>query len=100
MTDATSARPRAGESIAFLGPEGTYSHAAVLKFFGPGRECRPLAEIPDVFACVEQGECAYGLVPVENSSEGSVTLTLDCLNAGELLICGEEMLRINHFLLV
>lgn len=86
--------------VAYLGPEGTYSHAAVLKFFGSDQPMLPFTEIPDIFASVEQGESEFGLVPVENSTEGSVTLTLDCFNDSDLLICGEEMLRINHYLLV
>lgn len=89
----------ASDKVAYLGPEGTYSHAALLKFFGPDQTCVPLDEIPSVFNSVESGECAYGLVPVENSTEGSITQTLDCFAQSDLTICGEVLLRIQHCLL-
>lgn len=85
--------------VAYLGPEGTYSHAAVQKFFGADQSIVPVDEIPAVYAAVESGECEFGLVPVENSSEGSITQTLDCFAGGDLKICGEVMLRIQHCLL-
>src|SRR5690606_8106344 len=62
--------------VAYLGPPGTYSHAALVQYFGPEQRSYPVGDIPDVFSRVEKGESEYGLVPVENSSEGSVTLTL------------------------
>jgi chorismate mutase/prephenate dehydratase len=87
------------DRVAYLGPEGTYSHAALLKFFGAGQHCHPVDEIPSVFNCVNSAECTYGLVPVENSTEGSITQTLDCFGNFELIIVGEVMLRIEHCLL-
>ena len=66
------------DPVAYLGPEGTYSHAALLKFLGGDQAAIPVGEIPAVFNAVESGQCSYGLVPIENSSEGSVTQTLDC----------------------
>jgi len=90
----------ASDRVAYLGPEGTYSHAALLKFFGPGQNCVPLDEIPTVFNSVACGECDYGLVPIENSTEGSITQTLDCFAQSDLTICGEVLLRIQHCLLV
>src|SRR5690606_35495973 len=93
----TNAKSRGG--VAYLGPAGTYSHAAVLKYFGQEQACLPMGEIPEVFACVAEGRSEFGVVPVENSSEGSVALTLDCFSGSELRICGEVLLRINHFLL-
>ena len=94
MTEVTSA-----DRVAYLGPEGTYSHAAMLKYFGPGQNAVPVDEIPTVFSHVESGDCAYGLVPIENSTEGSVTQTLDCFGSSSLNIVGEVMLRIEHCLL-
>jgi len=88
------------DPVAYLGPEGTYSHAALLKFFGSDQSCIPVEEIPHVFDSVQDGACRYGLVPVENSSEGSITQTLDCFGTYELNICGEVMLRIQHCFLV
>jgi len=86
--------------VAYLGPEGTYSHAAMQKFFGQQQAGQPVDDIPAVFSLVKEGECQFGLVPVENSSEGSVTQTLDCFSMHQLHICGEVMLRIEHCLLV
>jgi chorismate mutase/prephenate dehydratase len=85
--------------IAFLGPEGTFTQAAALKHFGHSVCTQSLGAIPDVFREVESGNCAYGVVPVENSTEGVVNHTLDMFMTSPLLICGEVMLRINHHLL-
>lgn len=88
-----------GLPVAYLGPEGTYSQSALKKYFGDGQASQPLASIEDVFSSVETGRCDYGIVPVENSSEGSVTTTLDCFKKSSLIICGEISLRIQHVLL-
>jgi len=85
--------------VAYLGPEGTYSHSALLRYFGAEQLGLPLPTIEDVFTSVEVGDCDYAIVPVENSSEGSVTATLDCFNKSALIICGEISLRIKHVLL-
>lgn len=85
--------------VAYLGPEGTYSHSALIRYFGTEQSGLPLATIEDVFTSVEVGDCDYAIVPVENSSEGSVTATLDCFNKSSLVICGEISLRIKHVLL-
>lgn len=87
------------DRVAYLGPEGTYSHAALLKFFGPEQACLPVDEIASVFTSVDSGESVFGLVPVENSTEGSITQTLDNFGKYSLLIIGEVMLRIEHCLL-
>ncbi|MDB5080690.1 MAG: hypothetical protein JWP00_2614 [Chloroflexi bacterium] len=63
--------------IAYLGPSATYSHEAAIKQFGPDAEFLPMRSIPDVFFATARGEVDYGIVPVENSLEGSVTYTLD-----------------------
>ncbi|MGD1984726.1 MAG: prephenate dehydratase [Chromatiaceae bacterium] len=85
--------------IAFLGPEGTFTQAAALKHFGHAVGTVPLAAISDVFQEVESGGCHYGVVPVENSTEGVVSHTLDMFLNSPLQICGEVTLRIHHNLL-
>jgi chorismate mutase/prephenate dehydratase len=85
--------------VAFLGPEGTFTQAAALKHFGHAVATLPLAAIQDVFQEVESGGCHYGVVPVENSTEGVVSHTLDMFLNSPLKICGEVTLRIHHNLL-
>jgi chorismate mutase/prephenate dehydratase len=85
--------------IAYLGPEGTYSHAAALKHFGKFAGTLPHMTLDDVFQVVEKGEANYGVVPVENSIEGVVTHTLDKFLDTPLKILGEVHLRIRHQLL-
>ena len=85
--------------IAFLGPEGTFTQAAALKHFGHSVQTQSMGSIPEVFRDVESGECCYGVVPVENSTEGVVTHTLDMFLSSPLRICGEVTLRINHHLM-
>lgn len=85
--------------VAYLGPEGTYSQSALYKYFGTAQASIPLSSIEDVFTSVETGKFEYGIVPVENSSEGSVTTTLDCFKKSSVLICGEISLHIKHVLL-
>nr|VFK13774.1 MAG: chorismate mutase [Candidatus Kentron sp. LPFa] len=86
-------------SIAFLGPRGTFTESAALRHFGQSVETVPFDAIDAVFREVESGNCDYGVVPVENSSEGVVNHTLDVFVRSPLLICGEVMLRIHHHLL-
>lgn len=85
--------------LAFLGPRGTFTEAAVFRHFGRAVETVPLESIDAVFREVESGACQYGVVPVENSSEGVVTHTLDMFMRSRLAICGEVELRIHHHLL-
>lgn len=85
--------------IAYLGPEGTYSHAAVLKHFGHGVQTVPLGAIDEVFREVEAGGAHCGVVPVENSTEGVVTHTLDMFARSNLRICAEIILPVHHCLL-
>ena len=66
-------------TIAYLGPEGTFSEAAAVKHFGHAIQGLPCASIDDVFRAVERGEAQYGVAPVENSSEGAVSRTLDLM---------------------
>ncbi len=85
--------------VAFLGPEGTFTQAAVLKHFGASVRALPLPAIDEVFHEVEGGVADFGVVPIENSTEGTVNHTLDMFLGSSLKICGEVELRINHFLM-
>lgn len=85
---------------AFLGPEGTFTQQAVLKHFGHSAVCIPMSTIDDVFREVAAGSVEFGVVPVENSSEGVVNHTLDSFFDSDLKICGEVALRIHQNLMV
>lgn len=85
--------------IAFLGPEGTFTQEAALKHFGRFVDTVPLGVIDEVFREVESGNAHFGLVPVENSTEGVINHTLDMFMTSSLKICGEVELRIHHHLL-
>lgn len=85
--------------VAHLGPQGTYSEAAAGKHFGGAPELHALQTIDDVFHEVQAGACDYGVVPVENSTEGAVGRTLDLLLAGNVHVCGEVGLRVRHNLM-
>ena len=85
--------------IAFLGPQATYTHLASLKQFGHSADLIPVKGIADVFEEVEKGKANYGVVPIENSTEGIVTHTLDMFVDSNLQIVAEVMLEISHFLL-
>ncbi len=86
-------------SVAYLGPEGTFTEAAALKRFGSAIVGNSCATIDDVFRSVENGISQYGVVPVENSTEGAVGRTLDLLLQSGLYICGEVQLAIHQCLL-
>jgi len=85
--------------VAFLGPEGTYTHAASVKHFGSLIETEPVASIEEVFRLVEADGADFGVVPVENSTEGVINHTLDLLMQSSLSISGEVELRIRHHLI-
>jgi chorismate mutase/prephenate dehydratase len=85
--------------VAFLGPEGTFTQAAVLKHFGSSVRALPLISIDEVFHEVQGGVADFGVVPIENSSEGTVNHTLDMFLSSALKICGEVELRIHHHLM-
>lgn len=85
--------------VAYLGPEGTFTQAAVLKHFGHSVRALSLATIEEVFHEVEGGVADFGIVPVENSTEGTVNNTLDMFVTSPLNICGEVELRIRQHLL-
>jgi chorismate mutase / prephenate dehydratase len=85
--------------VAFLGPEGTFTQAAVLKHFGSSVRALPLPAIDEVFQEVQGGIADFGVVPIENSTEGTVNHTLDLFLRSSLKICGEVELRIQHHLM-
>jgi chorismate mutase/prephenate dehydratase len=85
--------------IAYLGPVGTFSHAAVARHFGQFVEMLPCATIDEIFRAGESGQAEYAVVPVENSTEGAVGRTLDLMYTTELSICGEIKLRVQQNLL-
>ena len=85
--------------IAYLGPEGSYTHAAAQKHFSEGVKMLSLATIAQVFRDVEIGTVDYGVVPIENSTEGVVSHTLDLFVQSPLKICGEIHLPIHHSLM-
>lgn len=86
-------------SIAFLGPIGTYTEEAALKQFGKGCDAIVCGSIDEVFRTLEADQADYAVVPVENSTEGAVGLTLDLLLSSPVKICGEVTLPIHHCLL-
>lgn len=85
--------------IAFLGPRGTYSEEASYKQFGAQIEPEPCVSIAEVFHRVESGFAGYGVVPMENSTEGAIGTTLDLLLGTRLRVCAEVLLPIHHCLL-
>src|SRR5688500_2694106 len=85
--------------IGFLGPEGTFSQQAVLKHFGHSVRALPLPAISEVFEEVQAGHADFGVVPIENSTEGTVNHTLDMFLNSPLKICGEIELRIRQHLM-
>jgi chorismate mutase/prephenate dehydratase len=85
--------------VAFLGPEGTFTQQAVFKQFGHSVRALPLPSIEEVFHEVEAGVADFGVVPIENSTEGSVNNTLDRFLSSPLHICGEVEVRIHQHLM-
>jgi len=88
-----------GIGVAYLGPPYSYSHLAAIERFGQSVEFIPVGNIPAVFQEVESGQADYGLVPVENSTDGRVADTLDMFATSKVRICAEVQLRIHHNLL-
>ncbi|MFT3773987.1 MAG: prephenate dehydratase [Minicystis sp.] len=86
-------------SVAFLGPEGTFTHIAARRLFGLAVKYSEATTIDGVFDAVRRGAAAYGVVPIENSTEGSVTHAVDALLDGGLLIRGELVVEVAHCLL-
>ena len=88
-----------GLKIAYLGPEGTFTQAAAHKHFGHESRTLPCPSIDDIFRAVESGNADYAVVPVENTTGGSIPRTLDLLLKSPLKICGEVMLRVHQNLI-
>lgn len=85
--------------VAFLGPEGTFTQQAVFKHFGHAVKAVPSATINEIFNAVESGNCQFGVVPVENSTEGVISHTLDRFLSSPLKICGEVEIRVHQNLM-
>jgi chorismate mutase / prephenate dehydratase len=96
---AASRALEATQHIAFLGPVGTYSEQAMFDYFGHSVEGLPCPSIDEVFRSVEAGAATFGVAPIENSSEGAVSRTLDLLRDAQLQVIGELSLPIHHNLL-
>jgi chorismate mutase/prephenate dehydratase len=86
-------------TVAYLGPQATFTHQAALQQFGAAAGYRPARSIGEVFDDVERARAGFGVVPVENSTEGAVNMTLDRLTVSDALICGELRLDITQHLL-
>lgn len=85
--------------IAYLGPEATYTHQAALKQFGSSLHYQPMGSVPDVFTAVKRGDADYGVVPIENSTQGTVISSLDMLAEADLKIVAQIYLEIAHCLI-
>jgi chorismate mutase/prephenate dehydratase len=85
--------------VAFLGPLSTFTHVAAMEQFGLSAQLVPQKSIPSVFEEVERGRAHYGVVPVENSTEGVVNHTLDMFISSDLQVIAEILLEISHDLL-
>jgi chorismate mutase/prephenate dehydratase len=86
-------------SVAYLGPQGTFSEMALAKQFGASVEAQPCSSIDEVFRAAETGAAQYAVVPVENSTDGAIGRTLDLLLATPLKICAEVVLRVRQNLM-
>ena len=86
-------------TVAFQGEIGAYGEEAALQFFGPSIQLKPSESLDNVFRLVEQGKANYGVVPIENSLEGSISRVYDLLLHSRLKVCGEAELRISHCLI-
>jgi chorismate mutase/prephenate dehydratase len=86
-------------TVAYLGPKGTFSERAALKHFGMAAEALPTPSIDEVFRAVESGAADFGIVPVENSTEGAVGRSLDLMPQTPMKVCGEVVVRIHHHLM-
>lgn len=85
--------------VAFLGPEGTFTQQAAFKHFGHAVHTIPVNTIHEIFSTVENERCQFGVVPVENSTEGVITHTLDRFLVSPLQICGEVEIRVHQNLM-
>jgi chorismate mutase/prephenate dehydratase len=86
-------------TVAYLGPPGTFSERAAIKHFGHAAQPQPEPSIDEVYRAVESGAADFGVVPVENSTEGAVGRSLDLMPQTPRQVCGEVVLRIHHNLM-
>jgi len=94
-----SSRSVQGMEVAFQGQDGAYSQEAALNFFGNSVLTRPCETLDEVFKLVQEGGLPYGIVPVENSQEGSISRSYDLLLDSEVMVCGETQIRVSHCLI-
>jgi chorismate mutase/prephenate dehydratase len=95
----TACKRTQGKEVAFQGEVGAYSEEAAFQFFGSSIITNPRESLDDVFKVVEQDEVQFGIVPVENSLEGSISRVYDLLLDSSLKVCGEIELRVSHCLI-
>jgi chorismate mutase/prephenate dehydratase len=95
----TVAKSVQGIVVAFQGEIGAYSEEAAFHFFGPSVKVKPCESLDDVFKVVEEAEVPFGIVPIENSLEGSISRVYDLLLNSSLRVCGEIELRVVHCLI-
>ena len=86
-------------SVAYLGPEFSYSHLAAIERFGQSSQLTPVSNIAAVFESVARGDANHGIVPIENSTDGRIVDTLEMFSRATVRICGEVPIRIHHNLL-
>ncbi|MDW7973623.1 MAG: chorismate mutase, partial [Thermodesulfovibrio sp.] len=87
------------QKVAYLGPEGTFTHLAAIKHFGSFARFESYENIKDIFEAVEKGLTRFGVVPIENSNEGTVTYTLDMFMQHDVKIFGEITIPVSLHLL-
>lgn len=85
--------------VAYLGPEFSFTHLAALKYFGTGVELIPVSSIAGIFEQAQSGECDFGVVPIENSTDGRIVDTLDMFTKTKIKISGESIIPICHCLI-
>jgi len=95
----TVSRSMQGIVVAFQGEIGAYSEEAAFNFFGPSVKVEPCESVDDVFKVVEKAEVPFGIVPIENSLEGSISRVYDLLLDSSIKVCGEMELRVVHCLI-
>lgn len=87
------------QHIAYLGPAGTFSHEAARVFYGDAADLVPFSSIGEAVRETEKDRCHFAMVPLENSTGGTVGETVDALCTTPLVVCGEMMMRVRHYLL-
>jgi len=95
----TESRNIQGTEIAFQGQDGAYSQEAAFDFLGNSVLTRSCETLDEVFKLVQEGSVPYGIVPVENSQEGSISRSYDLLLDADVMVCGETQIRVSHCLI-